>query len=247
MEHTLNPFAPPIQSQDQNADDSNVDGRRDSSKWLRLASWVVPAILGIGLALNVGNLDGRLGYLVMRSPVTITVTTFIRENFPPRLFDLEQDFLAHLPLTPYFLLYAIVLTFVLSPNVSPGLIMLPMAYAVVVAPQLLLSSGYFESSGLRWYHMIPSAMYIFCYIPITKVGIDVASLLRTASFTFVPRLLGLVSVFAILALCIAFIPSKSLHPLFLLIELCAVAYMTQKTIEAATNNPMDRSGGSAAS
>ncbi len=248
MEHTLNPFAPPpTDSKDPRAESSIVDGRRASSKWVRSSFWLVPATLGIALALNVGGLDGRLGYLVMRSPVTITATTFIRENFHPRLFAFEQDLLAHLPLVPYFLLYAITLTFLLSPKVSPGLLMLPMAYAVVSAPQLLLSSAHFESMGLRWYHMIPSAIYVFCYIPITQIGIDVATHMRTASFVFVPRLLGSVSAFAIMVLCIAFVPTKSLHPLLLLIVLCVLAYTTHKPIDAATNNPMDRSGGSAAS
>jgi hypothetical protein len=248
MERTLNPsIPPPTHATDRNAGDSDADGRSAASTWVKLAPWLIPATLGICLALNFGGLDGRLQYSVMRSPGTITATTFIRETFHPRLYDLEQDLLAHLPLLPYFLLYAIALTLLLSPQASPGLLMFPMAYAVVFASQILLSSGYFESMGLRWYHMIPSAIYVFCYVPITKIGIDVVARIRTSGFALAPKLLGLFLVFAIIVLCIAFVPTKSLQPLMLLTVLCVLAYMTHKPIEPTTNDPIDRSGGSAAS
>ncbi len=131
----------------------------------------------------------------MRSPVTITATTFIRENFHPRLFEFEQDLLGDLPLVPYFLLYAITLALIIPTKLSLGLTMLPAAYAAVFAQQLLFSTGIFESMGLRWYHMIPPAMYGFCYIPITQIGIDVTTRLRLGTLVFLPRLLGLLLFF----------------------------------------------------
>ncbi len=74
----------------------------------------------------------------MRSPITIAVTTLIRETCNPRIFEWQQDLLAHLPLVPYFLLVAIALAFVLTPKAAQGLVMLPVAYAVVNAPLLVV-------------------------------------------------------------------------------------------------------------
>jgi hypothetical protein len=184
---------------------------------------------------------------VTRSPLTIFASECIREYLHPRLFEWEQDLLANLPLAPYFLLYAIAGAFLLSPINPRGLVMLPIAYAVVFAPLLLLSAGYFESMGLRWYHMIPEAIYVFCYLPITQIGINIAGHIRSKSIGFLPRSLALVSVFVFTMLCIAFVPVKSIQPILLLIVLCVLTYMTREPIGAVTNHPMDRSGGSAAS
>ncbi len=242
----MNPFAPPTDSKPQSADRISADSVGASARWVRLSSWLVPATVGIGLALNVGGLASRLGYLVMRSPVTITATTFIRENFHPRLFEFEQDLLGDLPLVPYFLLYAITLALIIPTKLSLGLTILPAAYAAVFAQQLLFSTGIFESMGLRWYHMIPPAMYGFCYIPITQIGIDVTTRLRLGTLVFLPRLLGLLLVFSIMVLGIAFVPIKALQPLLLLIVLCVLAYTLHKpidvpiegAIEGATNNSL---------
>ena len=237
MEPTLNPFAPPLtDSKGTGLDSSDVDGMRAPSKWVLWSFWVVPAIFGIGL---VGTIDGRLGYLVLRSPVTITATTFIRENFHPRLFAFEQDLLAHLPLVPYFLFYALTLTLVLSPKLSPGLIMLPGAYAVVLAVQLLFSSIHFAQMGLRWYYIIPSAVYVFCYVPITQIGINVAGHIRTKGIAFLPRSAALASMFGVTTLCIAFAPVESIQSTLLLIVLCVLSYMMRQPIRAVTNHPID--------
>ena len=184
---------------------------------------------------------------VTRSPFTISATTFIRENLHPLLFAWEQELLAHLALTPYFLLYAIGFASLLSRNNSRGLLMLPIAYAAVLAPLLLLSALNFESMGFRWYHMIPTVLYVFCYIPITQSGINIARHMRSKSIGSLARSLGLVSIVGIAMWCIAFVPIKVIQPIILLVLLYFLAYMTHETTEAVTNNPMDRSGGSAAS
>jgi hypothetical protein len=197
---------------------------------VRVSIRTLAAIVGIGLAIGVGNLNGRMAFFVTRSPLTISATTFIRENLHPRLFQWEQDLLANLALAPWFLLYAIVFAFLLSPISPRGLIMLPIAYATVFAPLLLLSAGFFESSGLRWYHMIPSVTYVFCYVPITQIGIHVAARIRSKRLGPLPRSLAMVSMFGIMMLCIAFVPIKSIQPILLLIVLCALAYRTREPI-----------------
>jgi hypothetical protein len=150
-------------------------------------------------------------------------------------------------MAPYCFIYAFGFALLLPPISSRGLVMLPIAYATVFAPLLFLSAGYFESMGLRWYHMIPTALCVFCYIPITQLGINLARQLRSKNFGAVTRSLGLCSVFSVAMVCIAFIPIKAIQPLILLVSLYVVAYMTRELMGAVTNNPMDRSGGSAAS
>ena len=236
-ESKLNPIAPPDRDPDSRS--SGASGpcpRTKESKWVRASIRTIAAIFGIGLAIGVGNLNGRMQLLVTRSPLTISATSFIRENLHPRLFEWEQELLAHLSLAPYFLVYAITFAFLLSPIRHRGLLMLPIAYAVVLAPLLLLSAGYFESMGLRWYHMIPTTMYVFCFVPITQIGINFAGHIRTSRVGGLPRSLALVSVFFTAMLCIAFVPVKSLHPLLLLITLCALTYMTRKRIGAVTDS-----------
>ena len=224
----------------QDASDPNRE--RSPLHWPGWTLGIIAATLGAGLASNVGSIHGQMGTLVMRSPVTIAVTTFIRENCHPRLYEWEQDLLAHLSLAPYFLLCAITTAFVFSPRISQGLIMLPIAYAVVFAPQLLLSSSYFEAMGLRWYHMLPSAIYVFCLIPITQLGINACGVLRQSrSFRAANQFGGstdtqrnyqglwrpfLQATVAVLAmLCIAFVPIKSLQPILLLVVLCVLSYV----------------------
>jgi len=226
---------------------NSPQSQTQASQWVRVTVRALATIAGVGLAIGVGNLHGHMALSVTRSPLIIAATTFIRENLHPLLFAWEQELLAHLALTPYFLLYAIGFGLLLSPNSSKGLLMLPIAYAVVLAPLLLLSAGYFESMGLRWYHMIPTALYFFSYIPITQIGINIAGHIRSKSIGVLLRSFAFVSVFVITMLCIAFVPVKSIQPILLLIVLCVLAYMTREPIGAVTNHPMDRSGGSAAS
>jgi asparagine N-glycosylation enzyme membrane subunit Stt3 len=122
--------------------------------------------------------------------------------------------------------------------------MLPIAYAVVLAPLLLLSAGYFESMGLRWYHMIPTALFVFSYIPITQLGINIARHMRSKNIMTLTWSLGLVLIFGITIWCIAFIPLKSIQPLLLLIVLYFLTYMTREPTDAVTNQPLQPSGGS---
>jgi hypothetical protein len=215
-EHKLKPFK-----------SRHIDETRPL-KWMGLIFWTVAASFGVGLAFNIGNIEGRMAYKAMRSPLTIAFTTFVRENCHPHLFEWEQDLFAHLPLVPYFLSGAIAIVFVLSPKQSQSLVMFPLAYAVVAASQLLLRSEYYEWMGIRWYHMIPSALYVFCYAPITQVGLNITGHLKSFTISFIPRLLALVSVFGIAILCIAFVRIKSLQPILLLIVLCALTYLTRR-------------------
>ena len=184
---------------------------------------------------------------VTRSPLIISATTLIRENLHPLLYAWEQELLAHLALTPYFLLYAIGFALLLSPISSRSLLMLPIAYAAVFTPLLLLSARTFESMGLRWYHMIPTALYVFCYIPITQLGINIARHMRSKNIGTLARVLGLLSMFSIAMWCIAFVPLEAIQPIVLLVVLYLLAYLTRESTGVLTNNPMDRSGGSAAS
>jgi hypothetical protein len=233
----LNPIAPPDRDPDsRSSGTSGPSAHTNESKWVRASIRTLAAIFGVGLAIGVGNLNGRMQLLVTRSPLTISATSFIRENLHPRLFEWEQELLAHLSLAPYFLAYAITFAFLLSPISQRGLLILPITYAVILVPLLLLSAGYFESMGLRWYHMIPTTIYVFCFVPITQIGINIAGHIRTTRVGGLSRSLAFLSVFCTAMLCIAFVPVKSLHPLLLLITLCALTFMTRKPICTVTDS-----------
>jgi hypothetical protein len=184
---------------------------------------------------------------VSRSPLVISATSFIRENLHANLYKWEQELLANLALSPYFLLYGIGFALLLPPKSCRGLLMLPIAYATVCAPELLSYAESFESMGMRWYHMIPTDIYFVCYIPITQLGINIALHARSRSVGALMRSLGMLMMFGILSWCIAFIPLGAIQPIVLLVALYFLAYLTREPAGALTNNPMDRSGGSAAS
>jgi hypothetical protein len=107
--------------------------------------------------------------------------------------------------------------------------MLPIAYATVFAPLLLLSARSFESVGLRWYHMIPTALYVFCYIPITQLGINIARHIRSKNVGTLTRALGLLSMFSIAMCCIAFVPLTAIQPIILLVVLYLLTHLTRES------------------
>ena len=184
---------------------------------------------------------------VSRSPLVISATSFIRENLHANLYKWEQELLANLAISPYFLLYGVGFALLLPPKSCRGLLMLPITYAAVCAPELLSYAEYFESMGMRWYHIVPTVIYFVCYIPITQLGINIALQARSRSVGPLMRSLGMLIMFGSLSWCIAFIPLKAIQPIVLLVALCFLAYLTREPAGALMNNRMDRSRRMAAS
>jgi hypothetical protein len=247
-EPQLNPYtSEPSNTNTSSSSNAGLHAPYQESRCVGATVHALATIVGVGLAIGIGNLHGHMALSVARSPFTISATTFIRENLHPLLFRWEQELLAHLALAPYFLLYAIGFALLLSRNNSRGLLMLPIAYAAVLTPLLLLSALNYESMGFRWYHMVPSVLYVICYIPMTQSGINIARQMRSTNIWSLARSLGFVCVVGIATCCIAFVPVKVIQPTILLVLMCFLAYMTRETTEAVLINTMDRSGESAAS
>ncbi|MCD0460588.1 hypothetical protein LOC72_13955 [Roseiconus lacunae] len=136
-------------------------------------------VLGFLMGCDVGGAYAFLANAVTRNPITIRITSFLAENGPSPLYELEQDMLAFVPLSVIAIGTGLLASFTLRRDQAILGVLFWLGYAIGFSCVL----GYYWTTqfGHRGaISLIPSVIGTFCALPAFGIGIHIAAFVKTA-------------------------------------------------------------------